>query len=131
MNLKSILLPFLLIFSFNVFSQKIEKISIQGLSNLSRGTLLSNLPVEVGDDIPNDSMQSIIYENLLKTNFFESVKLKIDSSTLFVEVVENPVIKYFDFKDYKDNEVLNDEIISFLETQALPLILSNLINANF
>jgi len=112
MNLKSILLPFLLIFSFNVFSQKIEEISIQGLSNLSRGTLLSNLPVEVGDDIPNDSMQSIIYENLLKTNFFESVKLKIDSSTLFVEVVENPVIKYFDFKDYKDNEVLNDEIIS-------------------
>ena len=112
MNSKSILLPFLLIFSLNAFSQKIQEISIQGLSNLSRGTLLSYLPVEVGDDIPNDSMQSAIYENLLKTNFFESVKLKIDSSTLVLEVVENPVIKYFDFKDYKDNEVLNDEIIS-------------------
>jgi len=112
MNLKSILLPFLLIFSLNAFSQKIEEISIQGLSNISRGTLLSNLPVEVGDDIPNESIQSTIYENLLKTNFFESVKLKIDSSTLFIEVVENPVIKYFDFKDYEDNEVLNDEIIS-------------------
>jgi len=112
MNLKSILLTFLLIFSLNAFSQKIEKISIQGLSNISRGTLLSNLPVEVGDDIPNDSMQKTIYENLLKTNFFESIKLKIDSATLIVEVVENPVIKYFDFKDYRDNEVLNDEIIS-------------------
>jgi outer membrane protein insertion porin family len=115
MNLKSILLPFLLIFSLNAFSQKIGEISIQGLSNISRGTLLSNLPVEVGDDIPNDSIQSSIYENLLKTNFFESVKLKIDSSTLVIEVVENPVIKYFDFKDYKDNEVLNDEIISDLK----------------
>ena len=62
MNLKSILLTFLLIFSLNAFSQKIEKISIQGLSNISRGTLLSNLPVEVGDDIPNDSMQKTIYE---------------------------------------------------------------------
>jgi len=112
MRLKSILIPLLLMFSVNAFSQKIEKISIQGLSNISRGTLLSNLPVEVGDDIPNDSMQKFIYENLLKTNFFESVKLKIDSSTLVVEVVENPTIKYLEFKEYKDNTVLNDEIIS-------------------
>jgi len=112
MNFKSILLPLLLIFSFNAFSQKIDEISIQGLSNISRGTLLSSLPIEVGDDIPNDSMQRIIYENLYKTNFFESVKLKIDSSTIVIEVVENPVIKYFDFKGYKDNEVLNDEVIT-------------------
>ena len=112
MNFKSILLTFLLIFSYKAFSQKIDEISIQGLSNISRGTLLSSLPIEVGDDIPNDSMQRIIYENLYKTNFFESVKLKIDSSTLVIEVVENPVIKYFDFKNYKDNEVLNDEIIT-------------------
>jgi len=110
--LKSILLTFLLIFSFNAFSQKLEEISIKGLSNISRGTVLSNLAVEVGDEIPNDSIQRIIYENLLRTNFFENVQLKIDSSTLVIEVVENPVIKYFDFKDYEDNEVLNDEIIS-------------------
>ena len=114
MNFKSILLPFLLIFSLNAFSQKIEKISIQGLSNISRGTVLSNLPIEVGDDIPDDLIQKTISDNLLKTNFFESVKIKIDSSSLVLKVVENPVIKYFEFKNYKDNEVLDEELISNL-----------------
>ena len=100
-----------LLFSLSAFSQNIDEIVIKGLSNVSRGTVLSYLIIEVGDPIPNETTISQISNGLIKSDLFEKVTIDVVKSVLVVSVKENPVIKFFDFIDYKEDEVLNQEMI--------------------
>ena len=109
MKLKLFFLSLLL--SLSAFSQNIDEIVIKGLSNISRGTVLSYLSIEVGDPIPNETTISQISNGLIKSDLFEKVTIDIVKSVLVVSVKENPVIKFFDFIDYKEDAVLNQEII--------------------
>ena len=109
MKLKLFFLSLLL--SFSAFSQNIDEIVIKGLSNISRGTVLSYLSIEVGDPIPNETTISQISNGLIKSDLFEKVTIDIVKSVLVVSVKENPVIKFFDFIDYKEDAVLNQEMI--------------------
>ena len=109
MKLKLFFLSLLL--SLSAFSQNIDEIVIKGLSNISRGTVLSYLSIEVGDPIPNETTISQISNGLIKSDLFEKVTIDIVKSVLVVSVKENPVIKFFDFIDYKEDAVLNQEMI--------------------
>jgi len=101
----------LLLFSFKFsIAANIDSIEIDGLNTISRGTVLSYLPVEVGDEFNNDEIPKL-REALLQTNFFSEVAIQFSDSKLKVAIKENPTIKYFEFKNYKDGEVLNEEII--------------------
>jgi len=89
----------------------IESISVSGLQNISRGTVLDYLPIEVGDDF-SDNQLPLLIKSLEKTNFFEKVKMNFDSSSLKVEVKENPTIKFFEIINYKEDRVLSEKIVA-------------------
>ena len=104
----------LLLFSSKfAFSQPLEQIIINGLDSISRGTVLEYLPFEVGDEY---EAQSVIKAEEILNNLgiFEQVRITIDSNKLTVNVKENPVIKFFEFKGYKLDQVLSEKLIDDL-----------------
>jgi len=103
-------LTIFLTITFNSKAEIIEKINILGLDNVSRGTVLNYLAIETGDDISKDVL-SKSYNSLRATELFSEIKLKFLEGTLSIEVVENPTIKYFDIKGYKEDAVLSEKII--------------------
>jgi len=107
-----------ILFLFFIFSsvkaEVINEISIYGLDNISRGTILSYLPYEKGDEIKSEDLQKIL-DSLKATNFFKDISINFDTNILNIKVLENPTIKFIEFKGYKDDEVLSDELISNLK----------------
>ena len=103
-------LLFLLVFSSILKAELVNKIEIIGLEKISRGSVLSYLPIETGDEFNKVDLGKIS-DSLLKTNFFSAVKTDFSDEVLTINLRENPSIKFFEFKNYKEDLVLNQEII--------------------
>jgi len=96
--------------SFFAASEEIKKIEINGLSSLSKGTVLSYLPVEIGDDF-NDLISDISLQKLYETGLFEDIKISQTNGIVNIVIYESPVIKYFDVKGFKNDRVLNEDVL--------------------
>ncbi len=69
----------------------ISNIKVNGLKRITRGAVLSNLPVKVGDKM--DSAQSSeIIRRLYETNFFSNIDINRSGNALIIDVVERAVI---------------------------------------
>ena len=106
--LKFVLVVSLLISSLAI-SAPIKNIEILGLNAISRGTVLSYLPVETGDDYTVQTSKKII-RSLYKTQFFKDIEVSEANQTLKITVIENPHIKYVDFLN-RSEKVIDDETI--------------------
>ena len=101
------------------YSQIIKDIEISGINSISRGTILNYLPVESGDDF-NLDVSSQIIKVLYKTKLFKDVEIDFIDGKLFISITENPTIKYIDFLNYDDGEILSeDNIPSLIKTYSL------------
>jgi len=109
-NLKKFFLLFLLIVSLGSKAEIIEKIDIIGIDTISRGTVLSYLALESGDEISKDALEKS-YANLLASDLFSKVELNLVDKSLKVNLVENPTIKFFELKGFKEDQVLNEQIV--------------------
>ncbi len=69
----------------------VRDIKITGLQRVSKGTVLNYLPVQVGEEVDNNSTPKII-RALYETGFFQSVVLERNGNTLIVQVVERSTI---------------------------------------
>ncbi|SMN14619.1 Outer membrane protein assembly factor YaeT precursor [uncultured Candidatus Thioglobus sp.] len=101
-----------------VFSAPIKNIEILGLNVISRGTVLSYLPVEVGDDYGVQTSSKII-RSLYKTHFFKDIEVTEDEQTLKITVIENPHIKYLDLLNHSEKVINNDTIKDVLSSMDL------------
>ncbi|HIM57939.1 MAG TPA: outer membrane protein assembly factor BamA [Gammaproteobacteria bacterium] len=88
----------------------IKSIDILGLNAISRGTVLSYLPVEVGDDY-NKKTSAQIIRALYKTHFFKDIEVSESNQVLKINLQENPHIKYVELLNYSD-EVIEEESIN-------------------
>ena len=87
----------------------VSDIRIEGLERIPDGTLLTYLPVHVGDPFDTEQVAYTI-KQLFQTGFFKDVSLARDGDVLVVQVVERPAIanvKYSGNSDI-DNEQLDD-----------------------
>ncbi|SMN16894.1 Outer membrane protein assembly factor YaeT precursor [uncultured Candidatus Thioglobus sp.] len=111
-----------LLISASIFSvssalaDPIKSIEILGLDSISRGTVLSYLPVEAGDDY-NNQISGQIIRDLYKTNFFKDIEVSQIDQILKIKLLENPHIKYVDVLNYSDKVI---------EEEALNQILKNM-----
>jgi len=96
--------------SFVSKSEIIESIKVEGLDTISRGTLLSYLQFEAGDNISEEIIKTNL-NKLMETSFFEQVSFTFKDSVLTLKVKENPVIKFFDFFDFNNGDVLSDDLV--------------------
>lgn len=69
----------------------IQKIQVEGLQRISKGTVYTYLPVKVGDTLTTAESNKII-ESLYSTDFFSNVVLSREGNTLIIDVKELPVI---------------------------------------
>lgn len=69
----------------------VKNIRINGLQGISRATVLSYVPVKIGDRIDDEKTMQII-NSLFKTGFFSNVTLDRRNSTLIINVQQRPVI---------------------------------------
>ena len=84
---------------------RVESIAIAGNRRVAESTILSYLPVQVGDRVSQGSL-SIALQRLFETDLFKNIDIKLDGSSLQVTVLENPIINRVNIEG---NDVLKDE----------------------
>jgi outer membrane protein insertion porin family len=108
MKNKLIHLLTLLFFFFTTqsYSNPINEINFIGLNNTSEQTLLKNIPFKAGDEY-SDSASNAIIKSLFETGLFSDISVIINEGDLNITLVENPTVKYFEFKLDSDSGFLN------------------------
>ena len=99
-------------------SAPIKSIEILGLNAISRGTVLSYLPVEVGDDYSKKTSTQII-RALYKTHFFKDIEVSESEQVLKIKLQENPHIKYVELLNYSDKVIEEEPIKQLLKSMDL------------
>jgi outer membrane protein insertion porin family len=113
-----------LLISASIFSAStaladpIKSIEILGLDSISRGTVLSYLPVETGDDY-NSQISGKIIRDLYKTSFFKDIEVSQVNQVLKIKLLENPHIKFLDVVNYSDKVIDEDALNQILKSMNL------------
>ena len=118
---KNITRSFLILgLTLSLFAQAapIKSIEILGLNVVSRGTVLSYLPVETGDEYGKKTSGQII-RALHKTGFFKDVEVSQDDQILKIKIQENPSIKHVEVINYSDKVINKDYLDKVLESMNL------------
>ena len=118
---KNITRSFLILgLTLSLFTQAapIKSIEILGLNVVSRGTVLSYLPVEAGDEYGKKTSGQII-RALHKTGFFKDVEVSQDDQILKIKIQENPHIKYIEIINYSDKVIQQDSLDRILKNMNL------------
>ena len=84
---------------------RISDIKVVGNRRVAEGTVLSYLPVQIGDVISQGGLSQSL-ERLFATNLFKDIKLDLDGSVLTVIIVENPIINRVNIEG---NDAITDE----------------------
>ena len=99
-------------------AKPIKSIEILGLDSISRGTVLSYLPVETGDEY-NNQVSGQIIRDLYKTNFFKDIEVSQEDGILKINLQENPHIKYMDVLNYSDKVIDEESLAKILKNMDL------------
>lgn len=88
--------------SSGVYAEKfvVNKIRVEGLKNISEQTVLSYLPVKVGQSIDSNQTSNII-RALYKTGFFNNISINRTDNTLVIRVTEKQIISAFNYSSVK------------------------------
>jgi outer membrane protein insertion porin family len=89
----------------------IQSIAVTGNKRIESETVVSNLPLKVGDSF-DDAQLNQALKDLFATGYFADVQIRRDGGTLVVEVTENSLINRISFEGnskLKDDK-LNEEI---------------------
>jgi len=84
---------------------RISGIKVTGNRRVAEGTVLSYMPVQIGDVVSQGGLSQSL-ERLYATNLFKDIKLDIDGSVLTVTIVENPIINRVNIEG---NDVITDD----------------------
>ena len=83
-----------LFFSIQSLANPINKIDFVGLNVISNTTLMSILPVKIGDQY-NENTSDEIIQTLFNTGYFSDISVINNNDNLTITLSENPYIKYF------------------------------------
>ena len=88
------------------YSEIINEIKIFGNDRISKETILMFSDFQVQENLESKNLNEIL-KNLYNTNFFKDVSLKVENNTLFINVIENPIIQSIKYEGIKANKILN------------------------
>ncbi len=87
-------------FAATVFT--VQKIQVTGLQRVSNDTLMSYLPLKVGQRLEVPRQSTTIIADLYKTGFFSNIQLDRSGNTLIIKVTERPTISYINITGNKE-----------------------------
>ena len=91
---------------------RINEIVISGNRRVAVGTVLSYLPLQVGD-LAGSSALNIALDRLYETDLFRDIDMAIDGQVLRITVAENPIINRVNIEG---NDAISDEkLMEFLD----------------
>jgi outer membrane protein insertion porin family len=89
----------------------VQKIAIEGSIRIEQSTILSYLPIQIGDQVGPEQIDLAV-KTLFKTDLFADVGIDLKGGVLVIRVIENPIINQVVFEgngNLKD-EKLRDEV---------------------
>jgi len=95
-----------------VESGVVQRVLVQGNERIEAGTVLSYLPIQVGDQVDSQRID-VALKTLFRTDLFADVKIDLQpNGDLVVRVVENPIINrvIFEGNSALKEEKLRDEV---------------------
>ena len=130
------LIALFFIFKSIGYSEIIKDFSIKGNERISNNTIIMFSGAKIDQNVDNIKINQIL-KNLYDSNFFEDVSVSLKENTLFIEVVEFPIIEEINLNGINSNRIkeqLNDTMIlkprssfnNFLVSQDLSSIKSQL-----
>jgi len=89
----------------------VARIDVQGNERIERETILSYLPIQVGDTVDAAKLD-LALKTLTRTELFSDVRIELQGDTLVVQVVENPIINQVLFEGNSSikEDKLKDEV---------------------
>src|SRR5580693_515800 len=90
----------------------VGRIVVQGNERIEQDTILSYLPIQVGDTVDQAKLD-LALKTLSHTDLFADVKIQLQGDTLLVQVVENPIINQVLFEGNSSikEDKLKDEVV--------------------
>lgn len=85
----------------------VQNIRIDGNVRIERETILSQIDLKMGQGYTHEDLDKAL-KNLYSTGFFADASLRIDGSTLVIQVKENPIVNQIEFEG---NDKLSDDIL--------------------
>ena len=100
----------ILFFSFKcAFSNSINKIVIKGNQRIESSTILSYLNIKKNKEISEEDLNAA-FKDLFATELFSDISFDFKNNSLFIKVVENPIINRIALEGNKRIE--DDDILS-------------------
>src|SRR6201999_2413282 len=89
----------------------VGRIVVQGNERIEQETILSYLPIQIGDTVDQAKLD-LALKTLTRTDLFADVKIALQGDTLVVQVVENPIINQVLFEGNSNlkEDKLKDEV---------------------
>ena len=85
----------------------IDEIIVRGNERVSTATILSYLPIVIGDNVRTSTMNKAV-DSLFDTKLFQDVSIGLSDTSLEITVVENPIVNRINIEG---NEILKDEAL--------------------
>ena len=98
------LIVFLFLLTNTAFAKNLDKIKIIGNERISDETIIMFSSVSKIQNLKEVDLNNII-KNLYETNYFESIKTKIENNVLIIEVKENKVIGNISYDGVKAKNI--------------------------
>ena len=96
---------FIVIFSFKLNAEIINKIEIEGNNRISNSNIILFGKIELNENYDNNKINRTL-KNLYETDFFEKINISIKNNILIVKVQENPIIQSIEITGVKNKTVL-------------------------
>lgn len=98
---------------FPVHAQgRVQDIEIKGAQRIEASTIASYMGLRAGDPLDNVAADRAL-KNLFATGLFADVKVRQDGHTVYVDVVENPIVNEVVFEGNK--EINDDELLGEIQ----------------
>ncbi len=94
-------------------SEIIKSIKVDGNKRISTETIKIFTELKINNDYDVNEINEVV-KKLYSTNYFENIKIKVSNNTLYIAVIENPIVQTIKFDGVKNKrilEVLRDKTI--------------------
>ena len=108
-NLIKLIVNIFLIYLININplnAEILKKFKITGNERISNDTIELFSGVRINENINKIKLNQIL-KDLYDTDFFKNIKINFEENTLYIELVENPIIENINYNGIKANKILD------------------------
>ena len=111
-----------ILFNSSLKADVVNKILINNNERISDETIITYGQIEIGKDYNNKEINKIL-KNLYGTDFFNDISLKIENSTLIIDVEENQIIQSVIVEGVESNDIKKSILKNLYSKDKAPFLI--------